>query len=55
MSKVRNDQELATNLRRFGFGESGIEAMVAMQESIEAEAKRKRNVKPVEQPTLFDF
>ena len=53
MSKVREDQELATNLRRFGFGDEGIEAMLSMQESIEAEAKRKRRVKPVEAPTLF--
>lgn len=52
---ARNDKELTDNLKRFGFGEAGIEAMVTMRESIEAEAKRKRRVKPVDQPTLFDF
>lgn len=50
---ARNDKELIDNLKRFGFGEAGIEAMVSMQEQIEAEAKRKRRVKPVDQPTLF--
>ena len=53
-SKAHQDRENVTeSLRRFGFGEAGIEAMFTMEAQIEA-GKRKRP-KPVEAETLFDF